>query len=140
MDKSSTEQRLFIKREIAVSDQPSPTDRSKAHVEAVYRNTHREVDQEVYQEVDQDSTEVAYGGSIPLKSTRWSPKRTSTDDYRIRMILRICQSMPNTDDYRLQDILYSVCRSTAQSSDSASALELGKCNHFTETYVLGVYE
>ena len=48
--------------------------------------------------------------------------------------------MPSTDDYRLRDILYRACRSTAQSSDSASALELGKYNHLRETYVLGVYE
>jgi hypothetical protein len=40
MEKSTTEQRILKKREIAVSDQPSPTDKSKDHVEAVYRNTH----------------------------------------------------------------------------------------------------
>jgi hypothetical protein len=75
-----------------------------------------------------------------MKSTGWSPKRTSTDDYRIKMNLRVYESMPSTDDYRLQDILYRACGSTAQSSDSASVLELGKYNHFGETYVLGVYE
>ena len=48
--------------------------------------------------------------------------------------------MPSTDDYRLQDILDRACRSTTQSSDSVSALELGKYNHFRETYVLGVHE
>jgi len=42
-------------REIAVPDQPSPTDQSKAHVEAVYRNTHHEVDWEVYRVVKQSS-------------------------------------------------------------------------------------
>ena len=36
------------KREIAVSDQSRPTDKSKAHQETVYRDTHRQV----YQEVD----------------------------------------------------------------------------------------
>jgi len=55
MEKLSTEPRIFNKREIAVSDQPSPTDKSKAHVEAVYRNTHHEVDREVYWDVDQSS-------------------------------------------------------------------------------------
>src|SRR5882757_2064896 len=50
----------FQKREIPVSDQSRPTDKSKAHVEAVYRNTHRQVDQEVSQEVYQDATEAAY--------------------------------------------------------------------------------
>jgi hypothetical protein len=42
------------KREIAVSDQSSPTDKSKAHLEAAYRDTHRQV----YQ-VDQVPTEAA---------------------------------------------------------------------------------
>jgi len=45
-----------------------------------------------------------------------------------------------TDDYRLQDILYRACRSFAQSSHSASALELGKYNHYRKAYVLDVDE
>ena len=48
--------------------------------------------------------------------------------------------MPFADDYQLQDILYRACGSTAQSSDSASALELGQYNHFKETYVLDINE
>jgi len=52
----------------------------------------------------------------------------------------IYESMPSTDDYRLQDILYRVCGCTAQSSDSVSALELGKFNHPKEAYVLDVDE
>jgi len=48
--------------------------------------------------------------------------------------------MPIADDYRLQDIHYRACGSTAQSSDSASALELGKYNHIRETYVLDIDE
>jgi len=50
-------------REIAVSDQPSPTDKPKAHREAVYADTHQEVNQDVNLQVcqvDQDSTEAAY--------------------------------------------------------------------------------
>ena len=35
-----------------------PTDKAKAHLDAVYRDTHRDVDREVYQGVDQDSTEA----------------------------------------------------------------------------------
>jgi len=54
----------FQKREIAVSTQSSPTNKSKDHLEAVYRETQRqfynELDREVYQEVDHDSTEAAY--------------------------------------------------------------------------------
>jgi len=47
---------------------------------------------------------------------------------------------PSTTDYRLQDILHRACRSTAQSSDSASVLELGKYNHRRGTYMLDVDE
>jgi len=54
----------FQKREIAVSTRSSPTNKSKAHLEVVYRDTHRqvylEVDREVYQEIDQHSTKAAY--------------------------------------------------------------------------------
>jgi len=46
--------------------------------------------------------------------------------------------MPHTDDYRLQYILYWACRSTAQSSDSTSALELVKCNQLREAYILDI--
>jgi len=41
LEKSSTEQRISKKREIVVSEQPSPTDKSKAPREAVYRDTPR---------------------------------------------------------------------------------------------------
>jgi len=61
MEKSSTEQQSFKKREIAVSDQPSPTDKPKAHREAVYPDMHRQVHREVNRQVcqvDQDSTEA----------------------------------------------------------------------------------
>jgi len=46
-----------------VSDQPSPTDKPKAHREAVYPDTHQEVNREVdlqVCQVDQDSAEAAY--------------------------------------------------------------------------------
>ena len=50
-----------------MSDHSSPSDKSKAHRQAVYRDMHlevdrvvyREVDQQVYQ-VDQDSTDAGY--------------------------------------------------------------------------------
>jgi hypothetical protein len=48
--------------------------------------------------------------------------------------------MPSTDDYRLQDILYRVCETTKQSSDSASVLGLGKYNHVRKAYMLDVDE
>jgi len=42
------------------------------------------------------------------------------------------------DDYLLQDTLYRACGCTAQSSDSASVLDLGKYNHFRETYIVDI--
>jgi len=48
--------------------------------------------------------------------------------------------MPSTNDYRLQVIFYRACGIIAQSSDSASALELGKYNHFRKAYVLDIDE
>jgi len=48
--------------------------------------------------------------------------------------------MPRTDDCWLQDILYRGCGSTAQSSESASVLELGMYNHPREAYVLHINE
>jgi len=56
------------------------------------------------------------------------------------MNLRIYESILNTDDYWLQDILYRACGSTAQSSVSARALELGKYNHLEKAYGLDVDE
>jgi len=54
----------FQNREIAMSTWSSLTDKSKDHLEAVYWDTHwqfyKELDHEVYQEVDHDSTEAAY--------------------------------------------------------------------------------
>jgi hypothetical protein len=45
--KSSTEQLIFKKREIVVSDQSSTHDISEAHLEAAYRDMHQQVSQEV---------------------------------------------------------------------------------------------
>jgi hypothetical protein len=52
----------------------------------------------------------------------------------------IYESMPVANDYRLQDILYRACGSTAQSSDSTSALELGKNNNLREPYRVDIDE
>jgi len=120
----------FWKREIAVSDQSWPTDKSKAHLGAVYRDTHRHgykevlltsqeyAERQVYQ-VDQDSTEAAY------REQPWG----RPDGHQSGLPKTITESMPLTDDYPLHDIFYRACGSTAQSSDSAHALELGKYNH-----------
>jgi len=85
-------------------------DKPKAHWDEIYRDTHREVDRQVYQ-VDQDSTEAAYRKrnqkstvkstksikiqlkppfeSTTMKSTGWSPKRTSKDDYLVNQHLEV---------------------------------------------------
>jgi hypothetical protein len=75
-----------------------------------------------------------------MKSTRCSPKRTVTDAYHIKIDVQLYKSMPSTDDRRLQDIFSRACGSTTQSSDSTSALALGKYNHFREAYVLNIHE
>ena len=46
--------------------------------------------------------------------------------------------MSITHDYWEQDILYSDCGSTSQSTDSASALGLGKYNHLRDAYMLDI--
>jgi len=128
--KSSTVQQIFKKREIAVSDQSSPTNKSKAHQQAVYWDTHREVYREVHwqvYQVDPDSTEAVY-----RESTYEVNRMVTEADFERRL--------PSTADYRQQDILYRACGSTAQSSDSASALVLGKYNHPREAYVLDIDE
>jgi len=71
MEKLSTEPRNFKNREIAVCTRSIPTDKSKAHLEAVCRDMQRQVYQEVLStsqkcaerqvyQVDQDSTKAAY--------------------------------------------------------------------------------
>ena len=63
-------------------------------------------------------------------------------EYRIRPYQRENSNTIPTSQchYRLQDIFYRACGSTAQSSDSARTLELGKYNHFREAYVLDIDE
>jgi hypothetical protein len=77
------------------------------------------------------------------KSTKIQLKPPIESNYDVdRMVTEadFQRRLPSTNDYRLQGVLYKACGSTAHSSDSASALERGKYNNFTETCVLGVYE
>ena len=117
--KSSAEQRTFQKGR----DSRVNTIKSYRQVESLPRGSlprhaprvYREVDRQVYQ-VDQAATEAAY------QARTYEVDRMVTEaDFERRL--------PSTDDYRLQEILYRACGSTAQSSDSASALEHGKYNH-----------
>jgi len=102
MMKSSTEQRIFKKRETAMSDQSSSTDKSKANLEAVYPDMYRQVKSPPSSLTDKakkahwrqsttthtgmstkKSTKILLkppGENATLKSTGWSPKRTSKDD------------------------------------------------------------
>jgi len=104
----------FPRREKAMSTWSSPTDKSKAHLEAVCRDTHRQVYQDVL------PTNKSTPRAKSTKSTRWSLSGLPQT---------ITESTPLTDDYRLHYLFYRACGSTAQSSDSARALELGKYNH-----------
>jgi hypothetical protein len=103
-------------------------------------------------QVDHYSTEAAYRDRNQ-KSTVKSTKKSTTillkppikSNYEVdRMVSEadFQRRLPHHAasisqcHYRLQDILYRACGNAAQSSDNASALELGKYNHFRETYVL----
>ena len=160
MEKSSTEQRKFTRGRLpCLHDQPAsqkPTWRqsTETRTDKATKKSNRQVKSpprsSLLQHTDK-STKKSTGKSmkstkillkLPVESTtmkwtRWSPKRTSNDDWPSQAV---SESMTLTDNYWLQDIFYRACGSYTQSSDSASALELGKYNHFRVTYVLGVYE
>jgi hypothetical protein len=135
MEKSSTKQRIFKEGDSRVYTIKSHR-QVEAHREAVYRDTHREIDRDVY--ADQDSTEAAYRERAPMKSTGWSPKRTSNHDYRVVQHLRvnaIYRWLPAA-----RDILHSMWKHCTKAQESAGPLELVKYNHFREAYVLDVDE
>jgi len=67
--------------------------------------------------------------SSPTDKSNVRREASRPDGQRSGLPKTIAESMPLTDDYRLQDIFSRACLNTAQSSDSASALELGKYNH-----------
>jgi 3-phosphoglycerate kinase len=54
------------KREIVVSHQSRPTDKSKAHLEEAYRDTHRQVYQEVDRQVCRDTHRQVYQEVLPI--------------------------------------------------------------------------
>ena len=76
---------------------------------------------QIYQ-VDQDSTEATY-----QERNHEVDRMVTEADFQRRLPSQTAST--STDDYRLQDIFYTACESTAKSSDSASTLELGKYNH-----------
>jgi len=84
-----------------VSEQASPTDKSQALREAVYRDAHREVDRVVYREVDQYSMKATY-----RERNREVDWKVTKSTFRISLSRTIYESMPITDDYRLQAIFY----------------------------------
>jgi len=129
MEKSSTEQRTFKEGDRRVYTIKSYR-QVEAHRKAVYRDSHREIDRDVY--VDQDSTEAAYRERTPIKLTGWSPKRTSNDDYRVKQHLGVNAT------YRGQPTEKDSTKHCTKARKSASALELVKYNHFREAYVLDV--
>ena len=112
-----------------------------------------EVDRKVYQ-IDQDSTEAAYRKrnqkstvkstksikillkppfeSTTMKSTGWSPKRTSKDDYLVNQHLEVNAT------YRWLPLERYSTKHCTKAQESAGTLELGKYYHFRETYVLDI--
>jgi len=97
-------------REMDLLDQWSPTAKS-----------------EVRGEASQPSPRSCYWTRLP-GAQPWSRPHYhhSALQKRITESSTIYESISITDDYRLQDIFYRGCRSTAQSTDSASAPEFGK--------------
>jgi len=66
--------------------------------------------------------------STTMKSTGWSPKRTLNNE-----------SIPRTNDYRLQEILYRACGSTARRLKRVQAhLNLVSITILGEAHLLGV--
>jgi hypothetical protein len=84
----------FQNREIAVSDQSSPTDKSKPtwrQSPETEKSTKKSTEKSTEKSAEK-STKIQLKSpieSVPMKSTRWSPKRTSKDDYRIKINLRV---------------------------------------------------
>jgi len=74
----------------------------------------------------------------PIKSNDEVDRMVSEADFQRRLPRHAAST--SQCHYRLQDILNRACGSTAQSSDNASVLELGKYNHLRETYVLDIDE
>ena len=65
-----------------------------------------------------------YQSRLP-RSQQWC----RPDGHQSGLPKTITETMPITDEHRLQDIFSRGCGSTPESSDSASSLELGKYNH-----------
>ena len=82
-----TERQSTKTHTVKSTSQVLPTSR-EAHREAIYQDTHRGVDREVYQK----STKIllkAHIETATMKLTGESPKRTSKDVYQIKMNLRV---------------------------------------------------
>jgi len=131
MEKSCTEQQIFKEGDSRVYTIKSYQE-VEAHREAVYQETHREVNRDIY--INQDSTEAAFRGRAPMMSTGWSLKQTSNDDYLFKQ--HLCVNA--TYQWQLTEI-YSMKYCT-KARESASALELVKYNHSIEAYVLDIDE
>lgn len=84
-----------------MSDQPSPTNKAKVHLEAVYGDTYWQVNQLV------DQVSIKTAQQVQL----WSWQ----DGHQRGFRMAIAESMSITDQYRLQEIIYRACRGTAQS-------------------------
>ena len=121
----------FSKREIAGSTRSNPTDKSKP-TERHSTETHREVDRDVYREVDQHSTETAYQEQpwSRLDGHRSGLRTTITESSSIS------ESMPLTNG-NWQKYSMKYC---TKARENASAFELIKYHHLREAYVLDIDE
>jgi len=69
--------------------------------------------------------------SATMKSTGFSPKRTSKDDYLVKQHLRV-NATPGCERYSTKHC--------TKAQQSAGTVELGKYNHLREAYVLDIHE
>jgi len=72
-----------------------------------------------------------------MKSTGWSPKWTSSDDYQIKINLQVNAKYQGLLGARYT--LYSMREHCMKAQESAGALELGTYNDFRKAYMLDVH-
>jgi hypothetical protein len=76
----------FQMRQIAVSIQSSSTNKSNPHRQAVYCDTQREVDYEVYRHVDQESTKLTMSlRKPPIKTNYEAEQMVNEVDFERRV-------------------------------------------------------
>ena len=138
----------------------SPTDKSKAHLEGAYRDTHQLVYQEVDRQVCRDTHRQVYQEVLPtsqstprvnstkstkillkppteratMKSTGWSPKRTSNDDWPSQAVSTSQCHLPMTTGCKIYSPEHAEALHRAQAA--RTRLNLVSITIFREAHLL----